>query len=220
MAALKGRGRRRERDRARPEARTRRAAAVIALFLAAIVWSSCGVFDTRDSNPPGGGGSETPRKTPTDMEAVLFNYENAVAYMDQGNYEEALSEDFVFLPDSEDRAFFVSTVGSDIFEDWGRDREMTAIRLIFSDSKTLEVRFDELDRRDMGDTAFVRIDYEFVQTVEGQADSMFYRGMAEIHLKANESGMWSIDRWKDIWKDSGSSEVPTWGRLKGSAVGG
>jgi len=201
----------------RPGRRSRNAAALVpgALAAAAVVLS-CGIFDTRESPPPSEGG-ETPRQTPVNVDAVLYNYRNALEYRDQGNYEEALSEDFVFLPDSEDRAFFVNTRGSDVFEHWGRDKEMQAVRLIFSDSESLSVvKFKEVDRNELPDTAFVRIDYTFRQRRAGADTAAMFAGRAEIHLKANQSGMWSIDRWKDI----SLSQRQTWGRLKGNAVGG
>lgn len=193
---------------------------VTALLLGlAIASLSCGIFDTRDSNPPGGNGEGTPRETPINVDAVLFNFLNAVAYKDQGNYEETLAEDFEFVPDPEDRAFFLSTVGSDIFEDWDRGKEMTAVRRIFSESESLTVTLDERDRNEVSTEASVRIDYRFRQRItrSGQEDLIAtFKGLAEVHLRADNSSMWSIDRWKE----TKTTALLTWGRLKGNSTGG
>ena len=189
------------------------------LLAATVLAGSCGIFDAREPNPPGGDGS-TPRQSPVNANAVVFNFTNAVAYMDQGQYEEALAADFEFTPDEADRLFFLATVGADVFEDWGRDAEMTAIQKIFSESESLTVSFDEVTRQEWPDSALVRLDYAFRRRIarSGMDDSVAtFKGFAEIHLRADNSSFWSIDEWVDTER---STDFLTWGRLKGSTASG
>jgi hypothetical protein len=189
------------------------------LFLAlAVVAPSCGVFDTRSSNPPDSG-NETPREIPINVDAVLANYANALAYNDPGLYEETLDASFQFVPDPEDRQFFISSLGEDIFESWGRDKELTAVRLIFSASESLTVSFSEGERNISDRDGYIRLDYRFRQRItrEGKADSIAtFKGFAEIHFIEDDSSMWSIDKWEETI----TTEFLTWGRLKGSTTGG
>jgi hypothetical protein len=182
----------------------------IVLLAAAILVSSCGIFDTRDSNPPGGNGGETPREIPINVDAVLANFVNALAYKDQGLYEEVHDGSFQFIADPDDRAFFAQQ-GEDIFEVWDLDDELAAIRLIFSASESLTVSFSERDRNVSPPVASVRLDYRFRQRVSEDSVAT-HKGFAEIHLIEDTSSMWSIDRWEE----TSTTEFPTWGRLKGN----
>jgi hypothetical protein len=186
----------------------------VVLLSLSIAATSCGIFDTRDSNPPDSNGG-TPRVIPIDVDAVLTNFGNAVAYGDQALYEETLDQSFQFVPDPADRDFFIVELGEDIFADWGRDEELTAIRLIFSDSESLTVSFFERDRNVSPPEASVRLDFRFRQRVSEDSIATF-RGLAEIHLIENNSSMWSIDKWEETI----TTEFPTWGRLKGNTAGG
>jgi hypothetical protein len=186
------------------------------LLAAAVSATSCGVFDTREPNPPGGGGS-TPRESPINADAVLFNYRMALEYGDQSQYEEALSDDFKFIPDEVDRDYFKSITNTDIFLGWGTDEELTAIRRVTSDSESLTASF-EIDTHDeWADSALIRLYYTFRQTIvrEGLEDSVaVFKGFAAIHLVPDNSGFWSIDKWTD----TATPPSLTWGWLKGSTV--
>lgn len=177
---------------------------------AGIAAVSCGIFDTRDSNPPIENGG-TPIQVPVDVDAVLENYVNSVAYKDQALYEDNLDESFRFRPDEDDRLYFKDVLGEDIFADWGTVKELSVIRLLFSGSESLTVSFTEESRSAVDDTAYVRLNYRFRQRVREDSIAT-YRGFAEIHLIRDESLMWSIDRW---W-DTANTESSTWGFLKGS----
>ncbi len=186
------------------------------LLAAAVAVSSCGVFDTREPNPPGGEES-TPRKSPINVDAVLYNYTMAVEYGDRGQYEETLAEDFRFFPDEADRDYFIGIGGGDIFLGWGVDAEMTAVQRILSDSESLTVSFDEETRDDWEpDSVLVRLDYVFRERLTEDSVAVF-KGFAEIHLVPDNQGFWSIDRWTD--KET-VTDFLTWGRLKGSTVAG
>jgi hypothetical protein len=182
----------------------------VLLLAAAVGAFSCGIFDTRDSNPPDENGG-TPREIPINVDAVLTNFANALAYQDQALYEETLDETFQFVPDEDDRAFFIVELGEDIFEEWGRDEELTAIRLIFSASESLTVSISERDRNITPPEGSIRLDYTFRQRV--REDSIVtFKGFAEIHFIEDNSSMWSIDKWEE----TGTTEFLTWGRLKGN----
>ncbi len=191
---------------------------VLTLLSVAVLAPSCGVFDTRDPEPPSDGGSETPWEQPVNPNAVLFNFVNAILYLDQGNYEQIQAEDFWFVPDPVDVEYFLSTVGVNVFEDWGRDEELTAVRLIFTDSESLEVAIVEDSREEDTQQALIRLYYTFRRRLapEVAADPVAtFKGFAEIHMRADNQGFWSIDSWEDTEVET---EFNTWGRLKGSTA--
>jgi hypothetical protein len=203
-------------ERALELLRNPRAGAAALLLCAALSAPSCGVFDTREPNPPSESG-QTPRESPINPDAVLFNYRMAVEYGDQSQYEEALSEDFEFIPDEVDRDYFRSISNTDIFQDWGVDAELTAVRRITSDSESLTVSYDIDTREEWPDSALIRLYYTFRERVarEGMEDTVFvFKGFAEIHLAPDNSGFWSIDKWTD----TATPPSLTWGWLKGSTV--
>jgi hypothetical protein len=187
--------------------------------VAALSSSSCGIFDTRTSEPPG---TETPcpRDEPVNADAVISNFTNAVQCFSQANYDEAVAADFVFIPDEEDRAFFLSQAGTDIFENWGKDEEMSAVRKIFSESDTLTVRMSERDRTPGTNEVMIRMDYVFRRVIkrDGAADSVaVFKGLAHIHLRSGESNNWAIDEWLEF--RTGQADQ-TWGFLKGKVTPG
>ncbi len=190
------------------------AAALGLLLMLVVLVPACGVFDTRDPNPPEGG-DQTPQQRQTEPEAVFFNFSSALAYQDQLLYEETLRENFEFVFDEVDRSYFETQGGGDVFDDWGVDAELSAIRLIFSESESLTVNFDVETTQESPDSALIRLDYRFRQRISGE-EVVTYKGFADIHMR-NDSGLWSIDRWED--KET-SSVYFTWGRLKGNTVVG
>ena len=192
---------------------------VLGLLSVAVLAPSCGVFDTRDPEPPTDGGNGTPWEQPVNPNAVLFNFVNAILYQDDGNYEQIHAEDFWFVPDPVDTLYFLSTVGVNVFRDWGRDKELTAIRLIFTDSESLEVAIVEDSREEDTQQALIRLYYTFRRRLapEVAEDSVAtFKGFAEIHMRADNQGFWSIDSWEDTEVET---EFNTWGRLKGSTAG-
>jgi len=195
-------------------------AVVLLLLWGLVLAPSCGIFDTRDPEAPPNGGSETPREQPVNVDAVFFNYVNAVLYFDQGNYEETLADDFAFVPDPVDTLYFLSTLGTNVLRNWGLDEELTAVGRIFSDSESLAVTLVEESREEDSEQALIRLYYTFRQRIarEAEEDSIAtFKGFAEIHMRADNSGFWSIDKWEDT---EVSTEFFTWGRFKGNATGG
>jgi hypothetical protein len=194
---------------------------VLLAFVLALSALSCGIFDTRDSEPPGGGGTVVPREEPVTPDAVIFNFESAVAYFSEANYDEVLASDFSFTPDEEDQAFFASQGNPDIFKNWGKNQEITAVRKIFADSESLTVVFSERDRTPGAVEVMIRMDYAFRRVISrgGSAgDSVVtFRGLAYIHLRSDASGFWAIDEWEEFRTPQGDQ---TWGRLKGNVTAG
>ena len=194
-----------------------RAALVLAAALT-LSAASCGIFDTRDSEPPEEGGEEVPRQTPVNPAAVLFNYVNAVKYFSQANYDETLAGDFEFLPDEEDRAYFVSQGGTDIYQDWDKGKETAAIQRIFGDSDSLTVAFTEVSSTPVTDEVEMDLDYVFRRVIfrSGEGDSVVdFRGLARVHMREDQSGVWAIDKWTDFIS---AGDDRTWGFLKGTVT--
>lgn len=190
--------------------------AALAVILA-LSASSCGIFDTRDSEPPV---TETPvpREEPLSPDAVLFNFTNAVEYFSQANYDETAAEDFEFIPDEEDRAYFISQGGNDIFQDWGKGEERTAAQRIFADSDTLAVTLTEISSTPVTDEVEIDMDYVFRRVIirSGKPDSVaYFRGLARVHIRENQSGLWAIDKWTDF---ATPGDDRTWGFLKGTVT--
>jgi hypothetical protein len=188
---------------------------VVALALSA---SSCGIFDTRDSEPPDTG-PPVPRQEPLNPDAVIFNFTNAVEHFSQANFDEAIAADFEFVPDDADRAFFESQQGTDIFKDWGKGKETTAAQRIFADSDTLTVSWPEIISGTVTNEVLIEMEYLFRRVIirSGEPDSVAtFRGRAFVHMREDQSGLWSIDEWTDR---SESEEDRTWGFLKGSVTG-
>jgi len=201
---------------------SRRALVRASFFLAASLTlsaASCGIFDTRDSEPPGNGGSEVPSRRPLNPADVLFNYVNAVKYFSQANYDETLAADFEFLPDDEDRAYFLSQ-GSDVFQDWDKSKEAAAVQRIFGDSDSLTVTFVEVSSTPITDVVLLDLDYVFRRVIfrRGEEDSVAsFRGLARVHMREDQSGFWAIDKWTDF---SSPGDDRTWGFLKGTVTSG
>jgi hypothetical protein len=185
----------------------------------ALSMSSCGIFDTRDSEPPNTE-QPVPRVEPVNADAVIFNFVNAVGHFSQANYDETMAEDFKFTPDDADREFFISQDPEDIFKNWDKDEESSAVRKIFAESDTLTVMLEETNRTSGTDSLTITMEYVFRRVIPrvGAPDSVAsFKGIADIHLREDQSGFWAIDRWKDT---ATTEEDQTWGFLKGKVTVG
>jgi len=172
------------------------------------------LFEARDAEPPGSGGQDQiPLDDPTDVFSAL---KRSLESRLSGNYENALSDNFVFLPminDEQDPTF-----PPGIFDNWTKQIEKDVLQQIFGDYGTLSVTF--ATSRDINENDYVRFraEYDLITTDAGSpTDSTRYRAVAHIDTR-NENGNWRIDRWEDIEQTAapGGGFYRSWGFLRGA----
>ena len=181
---------------------------ILAGFMGALVGMSC-LFDTRSAQPPGnntGGGCTlgSPDKPFQCMKDAITNLQDA-------DYERSLSDKFIFSPlpeDSLDQAF----IGTDVYANWDKQREMDALRLLFSDAQQLAVDFTPTVLVNKNTFVRYRVPYTLaVVTKAAPTDTTRYKGVAEMYMQL-ENGNWRMTYWHEIESVPGYS---TWGYLRG-----
>ena len=181
------------------------------LTLATVVSSvSACLFDTRQDQvqPPSDGGTTIPLNDPLQVFVALSE---ALKLKQDANYERAISTSFVFSPtlqDSLDQNF----IGTGVFDNWNKTKEMDVLGLLLADAKTLRSEFSPSVLINKNTFVRYRVDYELM--VVGQAtppDTTLYKGQAFFDVR-NESGNWRLTFWDENDTVEGFS---TWGYLRG-----
>jgi len=216
LTALSGR-------RWRTAARARRAlvagVAAVALTLGA---SGC-IFSPREPDGAPDEGPEIPWETPTSTDAVLRNLAAALAGEGISNYMDCFtSEDdggFRFYVDPQD-SLAAGTEGEDRYANWDREDEATYVSSVFFDAaEGILVTFTTVEEPDENATdTYRRDDYELSITWQSgdhqPGEQVLYKGRVTLHLKKDDTELWSIYRWVDRRASSpGGSQ--TWGVLRG-----
>ena len=148
------------------------------------------LFSTREDEvqPPVQGGNTVSLNDPLQ---VFVAINEALRVKQDANYERALSESFLFSPtlqDSLDQNF----IGTGVFTDWNKQREMDALGLLLSTS--LFIHADFVPSIEINKNTFVRflVDYDLqVVSTSAPADTTHYRGVTFIDVRL-ESGNWRI----------------------------
>ncbi|MBM3324878.1 MAG: hypothetical protein FJY66_04345 [Calditrichaeota bacterium] len=174
----------------------------------AFLLAGCDLFTTREAETPDMGQSswDIPR-VPRD---VLRNMTLALAERNAVDYLRSIRSDtFVFVPDA------VTLSNHPELADWGLDEETRHITQLLSGGvlprdSVLAVVFEELERTELSDSAFLRESYTLLAgvTVPGVAHQMV--GIAEFYLKIGQDGYWVIEQWVDNRIEG----QPTWSELK------
>lgn len=139
---------------------------------------------------------------------------SAVNEQKDANYERSLSPTFLFSPtqaDSLDQSF----AGTDVYANWDKNRELTVLNALFSESTKTKVDFGDLTTI-INKTTFVRFRSNYTLEVLtphpfSAPDTTVYKGVAEIDVR-NENGQWRVTYWNEIQTVPGFS---TWGYLRG-----
>jgi len=178
---------------------------VCAVYLMSI--AGC-LFETRDAQDPSSSGGGCTLDTP---EAAFACMTAAISRQQDGDYERSLSETFLFSPtlaDSLDQNF----IGTGVYDNWNKDKEMGALGLMFSDAQKTTVSFSPAKL--INKNTFVRysVDYSLdVISATTPPDTTVYKGVAQIDVRL-ENGNWRVTFWNEVETVDGFS---TWGYFRG-----
>jgi len=182
------------------------------LILIFILYSGCGLFDTRSVEPP----TEV-RSTftqPTSPDIVLANLNFAVTEKNLDNYMRCLVDSnfstkrFKFIPDA------VSQTAYPVFLNWNLSSE----RIYFSNliSSTEENSSTNLFLSNINfntgiDSAVIDSDYILVFNHNRQNIAQVTKGRLRFVMSPDVRSLWSIHSWSDFINDNGDT---TWSVLK------
>jgi hypothetical protein len=176
----------------------------------AVAVPSC-LFDTRDAQDPVTGSGACTLESPGKWKVCMTQ---AVNEQKDANYERTLSPTFLFSPtqaDSLDQNF----IGTDVYVNWNKDRELAVLGTLFSEATTTTVDFGDLQTI-INKSTFVRFRSTYTLEVitpntPNPPDTTIYKGIADIDVH-NEGGQWKVTYWNEIETVPGFS---TWGFLRG-----
>lgn len=155
----------------------------------------CGLFETRDPDPPVG--SSPTGDLALSAEEAIVQLETAIALHDPTLYMAAISDSFAVtvtpaaFPD--DPAFF---------DGWDATREDAFIRsllapaLLPADSMASLV-FTPLQNITFADSAVIRESYQLTIAPNDPDLPTLYEGLAEIVIRRESDGGWRVLRWHD-----------------------
>lgn len=170
--------------------------------------SGCSVFDVRDAQAPGSGGSSW--QVPDIPSAVFVNMRTGLEDRTGANYYRSLTDGFTFVPLPED-ASNPALAGK--FDNWTIDVERQVTDRLLAESVSISVRFTSITQiRDQAPFADFQADYELVTTLAAGGTEETYKGKAQFDMQEGSKG-WQLIRWVDIERVSGFA---TWGFLRGT----
>jgi hypothetical protein len=177
---------------------------VVALACLLPAMLGCDIFDTRDAETPGTGG--TPWVPPTLPAQTFINLESGLEDRTGANYEKSLADIFTFVPLQAD----VDKLGPEVFENWTKLVEMGVTSTVLNDASSVEVQFLKTQIRDESDYAEFRVTYELA-VVWSRGESETFKGVAQFDL-LRVAGNWQLIKWTD---QEGIEGFATWGYLRG-----
>jgi hypothetical protein len=174
--------------------------------LAGMILATGCVFEPRDPSDP----SEVTVGwiRPIEPENVLFNLKAGIDAEYSTNYSNSLHADFTYVPSAGN----VEEAEPGYFDDWGAERELAALDMLFLqvDSLRVEWNFDpNEDLTESGDEAIAELEgYQLFASYSG-SEQVVYEGYARLILRY-ENSQWQLYRWDET--DNGSYQ--SWGRLR------
>jgi hypothetical protein len=180
-------------------------ASVMGVALVLLVSVGCSIFDTRDPEPPGGGG--TPWIAPTVPSFVFTNMKNGLEDLTGVNYEKSLAETFTFVPMPAD----VDKLGPEVYVDWTRAVEVQVTQRILASASKVVVAFISPEQiLDQDPFAAFEAPYELtIMDTQGGVET--YKGKARFDMQRLNQG-WHLIKWED---QEGVQGFATWGYLRG-----
>lgn len=175
-------------------------ASCILLTASCILLSGCGLFETRDPEPPTSGSSTF--VPPTSPDLVLENLQNAVAEQSTENFLRCLvdtlnsDQRYEFIPTAASAGRYAST-----FASWSLQSErawFAAMKAFAEDdassSLVLAGEFSVI----AADSAIYEGSYDFTfrHGVSNLAETV--RGSLQFIMHSNRNSIWSITRWTDF----------------------
>ena len=187
--------------------------AVVCIFVLLGIFGCLNPFATRTPESPEAGGKRIPMLDPSSAMNVLNNVKIAYQGLSPLEYMDALSEDFVFVPDPSDEGVFSDVYAPDM--PWDRDRESLFAANLLSDNITESIRLREwppelMEMSEEEKKETYEYDYD-VSLVHDRDAPRRIRGTGYIFLREREDGTWAIYRWEDEKTDQ---VVGTWGELR------
>ena len=176
------------------------------LFVLVIATAGCGLFNTREPDPPS---EPPPRHVPSDPDSVLFNFEIAIEYRASGatQLSETLADTFVIVLDPPDALRLgIPFVPRLEFEKANRDFQTLRVG-----SNRIRMNFDNVSVRPRitGDLAFYdNLPYEFeIFNFVGDQEVLIERIAGFSDMTMQRQTNWSILEWIDIADDEGPTET-------------
>lgn len=164
----------------------------------------CDIFDTREAEAPGTGG--TPWVPPTLPAQSFLNIESGLEDLTGANYEKSLADIFTFAPLPAD----VDKLGPEVFEGWTKTVEVDVTATILNDATSLDATFIKTQIRDEADYAEFRVTYT-LDVVWSWGESETFKGVAQFDF-LRVAGNWQLVKWTD---QEGIEGFATWGYLRG-----
>lgn len=181
----------------------------------ALLVASCGIFETRDPEPP----SQTSSSfiPPTEPSIVFSNMATAFRDLNSLNYQRSFADSvangrsFTFEPTSQARSKY-----GGVFLTWSRESEQRYFENLKSKipgGSSATLSFDALTIQSLqSDSAQYEAAYRLNVQHSVAAVAKEARGRAQFFLMADRSRNWVILRWVDV---TDNSTAFTWSDLKG-----
>jgi hypothetical protein len=193
--------------------RYRHPSLVVLLAAAVLFCGGCGLFETRDPEPPTSGSSTF--VPPTAPEIVLSNLENAVSEKNTENYVRCLVDTL----NSERRLVFVPTSSAagryaSAFSDWTLQSERTwfaALKAFAPKDAPSYLNLNGSFAVIAADSAIYEASYEMVFRHGVANVSETVRGTLQFVMHIDRNSVWSITRWTDIPR----TDETSWSEWKG-----
>lgn len=179
------------RSRARHLARRFALAALVAA--GCLPWTGC-LFVPREAEPPETG-TIVRYQEQISPAAAWDNLETSAEATHAPGWENAISPDFRYIPDSAAESQFPG-----VFTDWNRDKELAFINRFYNSGVTISARMRNLEfvvpPSSGSESVWENVIYDMTVTGAGGGSSVRYRGSAIITF-ALEGNFWYIKEWRD-----------------------
>jgi hypothetical protein len=180
---------------------------LLALATAAVVVPGCGIFDTREPEPPSQ--SVSTSQPPVSPEIVLLNFKAAIEEHNVVNYMRCLADTtsnpgqtFVFVPVADFQQFF---------QTWSREDEERYFRNLGEPSVSPSLSFSGQHKDTPRlDSVVFTMNYTLFLPHRRSDLSQIVRGLMQLGMTSDVQGRWSIALWRDLKTDTDS----TWSYLK------
>jgi len=181
---------------------------------AAVLLASCGIFETRQPQPPQQGRSDF--EPPTAPSIVITNLQNSISDKNVDNYLSCLSDtsfggrEFVFVPPPD-----VNSTYQGIFSVWNKNSESSYLRNIVSQSSNSANPVLTLSAETLipggPDSAVYNANYILIWPNSSSSKLQEVQGNLQFYLGVDRNQEWSIYRWID---SRVGDTLKTWSELK------
>lgn len=183
------------------------------LIIVLISLSACDLFKTREPEDPDQNRANF--QPPKEPSIVIQNLVNSFADKNTQNYIACFidtiftDKEFVFIPSSE-----AASIYGFLLQDWGIDDERQYFNSVITKvPKEFPVNLtfsDETYSSASGDTITYTANY-FLNIPHNSTEPKNYSGNLQFNMVRDNKSDWSIY----FWKDTRSSNLPSWSELKG-----